>query len=587
MRAVLPCGAWLLTLFGACETALGVRFKANHGHRFDSLHETMNGLLKDIRSRFAIVDADGDGTVSLAEMMSGFSHEPVDAGRGVLRDMLAECTGGNREATFCTQEQMERALGEWVNSDSARTTVALFQAGGGWRRADAEEGRPCGPSAETPDKGLEGVECRMRGAECIADGSLAAWSLDNVCHRSACICEATPQTKRLAKLGLSGAAGVTTASNFSDPGDKLRMPDCGDGWTGFKVVGRIEDLRMSTTANEWARLERQLKEKFMFLTPKIMSEALEDARRADTEVALYKSARHRLTKHGEYGKVCMMSWQATRSTGDWMTNFMTGAVPFQYVKPGMSMTAPKGIVIAYESIRNKIKSLFDRECCNADFQADKIIISGHSHGGAMAELHAIDVVSEWECPRGRDLGARELAVVLAAPHRNMFVDNDISKVWSCNDAKTCLAGSVVTIVTHGDFVGDGRHRMKSHELARHSSKVAWLPCPSVPKGANHDHNPGFDQSWCHGMYNYIPLVEKKLVGEAGWGSSCDGFCGDPNRMIQCNQAVLIWRTGCSYAKQEWLKPPTECPASKWLPQEEQCNCHFDLCTDLTRKGCSA
>mmetsp|Transcript_20422 Transcript_20422/g.57477 ORF Transcript_20422/g.57477 Transcript_20422/m.57477 type:complete len:587 (+) Transcript_20422:86-1846(+) len=584
MYADQRCRAALLILIGTCKTMLSIRLQTSEHNLF--LYQTMQGLREKIRFRFAHVDTDGDGVVSFAELKRGFNHESVSAGEAILREMLAACAAGDREATSCTQEQMERTLFEWVGSRYAMTSLALLRADPqhGFRTVptqEIEENGPCGPSADTPDGGLEGVKCTMQGAMCFTSDVLVAWSLNAVCQDRTCICEATPETKRLAKLGLMGAAGVSSAKNFSDPGDEVMMPSCGNNWSAFKVVGKIDDVDKTMTDSEGAHMRMALPH----LSPASF-EFLNVSRTLDTEVALYKSAHHRLSKNGAYGKVCMMSWQATRSLGDWQTNLMINEMPFRYAKPGTRVMAPKGLVLAYESTRSKLKSLFEQECCNSDFKADKVIISGHSHGGAMAELQAIDVVSNWECPTGRDLGAKELAVVMVAPHASMWADDVINQLWSCNDAKSCLPGSAITIVTHGDYVGDKSHDVLKLHAAKHPSEVAFLPCPPIPEGANYNNSlERYEDFWCHGMYNYIPLVEQKLVGEAGWGSSCDGACGEPNRMMQCNQWVIMGRTGCSYAEQEWLKPATECPASKWLPEEERCDCHFDLCTEITNHGC--
>jgi len=586
MYADQRCRAALLILIGTCKTMLSIRLQTSEHNLF--LYQTMQGLREKIRFRFAHVDTDGDGVVSFAELKRGFNHESVSAGEAILREMLAACAAGDREATSCTQEQMERTLFEWVGSRYAMTSLALLRADPqhGFRTVptqEIEENGPCGPSADTPDGGLEGVKCTMQGAMCFTSDVLVAWSLNAVCQDRTCICEATPETKRLAKLGLMGAAGVSSAKNFSDPGDEVMMPSCGNNWSAFKVVGKIDDVDKTMTDSEGAHMRMALPH----LSPASF-EFLNVSRTLDTEVALYKSAHHRLSKNGAYGKVCMMSWQASRSPADMKANLMFSPVPFPYAKPGVRVMVPKGMVIAYESTRGKLKSLFEQECCNADFQADKVVISGHSRGGALAELQAMDVVSNWECPSGRDLGARELAVVLVAPLPRMFAHDVVNRLWSCNDARSCLAGSVVTIVTKGDYAGDLKtSSTSSHSSAGHPSEVARLPCPPTPEGANYNNSIElFSEHWCHGMYNYVPLVEQKLVGEARWGSSCDGACGDPNRVVQCNQWVIMADIGCSYAldrQQRWLRPPTACNASSWLPEEEPC--HFDLCTELTRHGC--
>lgn len=605
MRLLLFENAALL-LCWVSITAPASALRTGHGRETSS--EVTHAFREKIRLRFLQVDADGDGEVSLAEMRRGFGHEPAHVGEGLLREMLAECAGGDSRAESCTREQMERSLKDWVDSHVARTSVAFMETGsqGGSGEVEEEEkpadagfkaaeelvdfkevqeqygssdggkrSTPCGPSAETPAKGLEGVRCRVHGAECVRKGSLAAWSLNDICRTSACICEPTAETKRLAKVGLMGAGAVTTAKNFSDPGDHMMMPDCGAGWTGIKVVDRMDQLNKVMSPAE------RVTAKAALTTLKKWGE--EDF--SDTEVGLFKTSSHELVKGQPSGKLCMMSWQASRSDGDWKLNMLNAEIPFKYSPKGVSLTAPKGIELSYESIRDKLKRLFEQECCTPAFQADKVIISGHSHGGAMAEVHAVDAVTNWKC-HGRDLGAKNLAVVLVAPHVDMWASDALNRVFSCNDPAACLAGSVVTLTTVGDFVGDRKFSAHMRRSPKHPSTVYKMPCPPIPRGANRQLSPAYVTFWCHGLYNYVPLVEQMLVGEAGWGSTCGGVCGNPNRMVQCNQWVLIKEKGCSYADKGKLKTPTTCPRSRWLPQEERCDCRYDLCTDLSTLGCS-
>lgn len=452
--------------------------------------------------------------------------------------------------------------------------------------ADGEpEGEPqlCGPSVETPPgKGLEGVKCTVRGPKCVGKGTLVAWSLNNICRGRTCICEATAETKRLAKLGLTGAAAVTTAINFTDPDDELLMPDCGRDWSGTKLVGRLGELQNTMSFVEKPAVKAMMK----YFAP-TAAENFTDTDYADTEVALFRSNQHELVKGSRNGKVCMFSWQATRSAGDWILNLLLQDMPFKYAPQGSGVSAGKGLVLSYDSVRPHLLKAFEEQCCAPGSEVEKLVISGHSHGGAMALLHSVDVVTNWKC-NGRDLGAKDLAVILVAPHMGMFTSSAVNKVFSCNDPANCLAGSVLTMVTEGDYVGDGHFSMRHGNIPRHASEVFKMPCPSIPDGANYNGSmKNYEDFWCHGLYNYVGQAEQLLVGKAGWGSTCGGSCGNPNRMVQCNQWAVMTFTGCSYANSSWLKTPTECPDSRWLPAEERCDCHFDLCTDLTKHGCAA
>jgi len=592
----------LALVAGLSVVARGVLLRAEHGLESDAdshhgfMAKEIHTFREKILFRFSQVDVDGDGTVSFAEMQKGFGHEPAHAGEEVLRRMLAECTGGDEGVRSCSREQMERSLNAWGGSHEARATVALLQAGSraGFGHVhlepSAQDEVPCGPSAaEAPAPGFEGIKCTVTGAQCFnATGSLLAWSLTDVCQERACVCEATKETKRLAKLGLMGALGVTSTTNFSDPRDELLAPSCGADWTSIKVLGTIEDVNKVMTPFDQMMTRR--------LWPMFVDDEYNEtdplANRVATEAALYKSARHRTTKGGPLEKVCMISWQPTRQESDWKLNFLMGTMPFRYAPPDVTSRFNLGYTLAYESIRDELKRTFEEECCSADFQAEKLVISGHSLGGALAEFNAVDVVTNWQCG-GRDLGAKDVSVVLAAPPVDAMKSSVINKVFSCNDPAACLSGSVVTLVSHGDYAGDaGKMDAQTRSSPMHPSDITKLSCQPIPEGANLDPNVSeskYSMKWCHGLYSYLPILEADLVGAAGWGSSCDGVCGDPNRMVQCNQWVLTdaSRTGCSLANASRLLPPTPCPDSRWVPEEERCDCHFDLCTELTTNGCNS
>merc|ERR1711920_420095 len=110
-------------------------------------------------------------------------------------------------------------------------------------------------------------------------------------------------------------------------------------------------------------------------------------------------------------------------------------VPFEF--GGMAgLKVPQGYALAYESIRGKLKEAFDRECCNLGFMAGKVIISGHARGGALAELNAMDAVHNWECPEGRDLTGKEIAVITAGPPSHILPNTALNNIFSCKDVAT-------------------------------------------------------------------------------------------------------------------------------------------------------
>mmetsp|Transcript_46181 Transcript_46181/g.106626 ORF Transcript_46181/g.106626 Transcript_46181/m.106626 type:complete len:115 (-) Transcript_46181:100-444(-) len=112
-----------------------------------------------------------------------------------------------------------------------------------------------------------------------------------------------------------------------------------------------------------------------------------------------------------------------------------------------------------------------------------------------------------------------------------------------------------------------------------------MACPEITDDVSFvDNETAGKKWWCHGIFNYVSQTEQALVGRAGWGSSCGGVCGHPNRHLQCNLYVLIQEEGCKYAKHTDLGRATPCD-NQWIPGEERCDCHYDSCGQLTTLGC--
>jgi len=205
------------------------------------------------------------------------------------------------------------------------------------------------------------------------------------------------------------------------------------------------------------------------------------------------------------------------------------------------------------------------------------VISGHSHGGALAELNAIDAINHWKCD-GRDLEAKDIAVILAAPHASLLPLKAINDVISCTDDSRCLAGRIATLVTDKDPVGGGYFGAASAGAPKHPSTVSRLPCPEPPAGKSFA-SEAEKLWWCHDISNYLPM-EQVLVDAARWGSSCSGACGHPNKMMQCVQYIEQQEKGCYTAPSNASEKLVTCGPEQWRPDQEVCDCKLMSITEL-------
>jgi len=213
---------------------------------------------------------------------------------------------------------------------------------------------------------------------------------------------------------------------------------------------------------------------------------------------------------------------------------------------------------------------------------NRLVISGHSHGGAMAEMNAIDAISNWKCGK-RKLMADDISVVLIAPHHHFMPMKATSDIWSCGDKSKCLAGSVVTLVNRNDPVANGT---MFATVPAHPSAATELPCNGMPEGVKtYTSEAAVRHWWCHDLKVYASNVEDVLVDGQQWGSTCNGQCGEMNRQLQCGEWHSSTKLPCTAAQPADLGVPTNCSGG-WKAKEEKCECLIDRCDQLVTHGCS-
>lgn len=582
--ALLP-----LLFAGRPVTALRVQEARLEQAERASLNAAVKQHGRAILARFAAVDRSGDGTVTFQEMRAGFGHHdgtPERRGERLLRGMLAACAGVEeategeaQQAPNCSRAQMEATVAAW--STSRRSVTSLLSLShdpkGGFKELDHPQmGKPCGAGLRTT---LPKVRCIWERPACWdINDPVAAWSLASVCSSHGCVCDPSDATKRMAKLGVAGAMAIAGTFNMSDESDWRSTPACGSGWEGtwkgptLKGLTRMVELSEVKTLQSYAQA---------FAKTSGDEANILNADKATVDFAVFKSAGHQLTKGGPLEPVCMISWQSTHKASDFKLNFLAEEVNFPWVRDQGAVKLPHGLVEAYRSARFHARSIFERECCTKYFRAKRLVISGHSHGGAMAEMNAVDAISFWTC--GRKLTADDISVVLIAPHNRFMSMEAVTNIWSCADKIRCLAGSTVTLVNSDDYAGGTAPFLDSMGSAKallHPSRVTQLPCDGPPKAAHQKH-------WCHDLGVYARNVEDILVDQQEWGSSCNGVCGDPNRQLQCGAWHSVAKKSCLAALPSELGRASPCDsATAWRPEQEKCECQLDQCDTLLASGCA-
>jgi len=100
---------------------------------------------------------------------------------------------------------------------------------------------------------------------------------------------------------------------------------------------------------------------YFFKAPQQYAAKILEQHEAELEVILWKDGSHKMAS-GEQGKVCMLTWLATESWGDWKANMITAEVDFKF-GPGK---VAKGYNILYDSVRDKIKARVEKELTQAN-----------------------------------------------------------------------------------------------------------------------------------------------------------------------------------------------------------------------------
>jgi len=540
-------------------------------------------MVSRIHDRFHDIDIDSDSVLTLEELRQQFHlGRKVVQQDTVLQKMLASCAGST---LVCNRTQFMHSLTTWISTGIAQNTFKeIASPNAGFAEVeDSRVGEPCGAAPR--------VNCTRTSNSCWSSPDImAAWALNEVCVEGGCICEPDDDAKRLTKLGLAGVLAVSTSAGLWREKDIPDAPPCGSDWETIPIVAPLNLSAAPLTKGDFDNLEESIVG--MGYNGTKIEKGIDSAVIDYTEAVIYKSSNHMLEKGKPPQKVCMISWQGTRSFADMKMGWEADLANFTYKPANMSFETHHGTVLAYQSIRNELKKTFMKECCGYDFVADKVIISGHSLGGGFSQLLAADMIlKEWGCKDkySQPIRPADLALVLVSPGANALHLRTISEVFSCADEFRCLAGRVVTLGLKGDFVvlpGDGPEPI-------HPSRVTQMPCRGPPEKypvGPEEHFLDADERrwWCHGLFEYWPAVEEHLVDRAGWGSTCNAECGQPDAVMQRYQVTVITGKPFDLVNKSSLRPSLLCNASTdWVPNREKCACPLQTCWDLTGWGCAA
>eukprot|EP00746_Dinoflagellata_sp_MGD_P150024 gnl/MRDRNA2_/MRDRNA2_81973_c0_seq1.p1 gnl/MRDRNA2_/MRDRNA2_81973_c0~~gnl/MRDRNA2_/MRDRNA2_81973_c0_seq1.p1 ORF type:complete len:663 (+),score=109.33 gnl/MRDRNA2_/MRDRNA2_81973_c0_seq1:93-2081(+) len=559
------------------------------GENMDSLVKMSSMIRSLMLKRFDDADTNKDRTVTLQEMKVAF-NAILTQEEEMLKAMLARA-GSTQNGTALSRRSMVAYVNRLQEPSLMHVSLNQFTA-------KDFHALPF-PITGSKDCGPQGHRCRRKGPLCFNSASPLTWMISELCQKE-CACEPDDETKHFTRLGFSGALAAAASHNTGGP--DLALPQCNDGWEAFA---------MKDTAQFWLtgaeyELTKIVSYGFMAAqrTPPKYAEKILQQHGADVEVMLYKSSSHQLLA-GTQGKVCMVTWLPTESWGDWKANLILTEENFEY-GPGK---VKKGYNLMYKALRDKIQAKVMDECCSASFHAEKFIISGHSMGGGLSLLNAVDMVRNWNC-LGDDLTSNDIVVTQfgAAPaETGSFVDAAVT----CEDPSNCLPGRVVHISTQHDAVGAGvnlktgvtnsldtadvKLSKDMVDVIRAIPAVSTLIGPSraTPtkvvkcKGPPEHlvwsstvmyegtYGPTFHtkdlMSWCHGIYEYAPGIDN-YIRWARWGNSCDSKCGNPNEQL------LAWQERQTLSARNSSYTPTICTSKNCAM------CKYDDCWKMTNSG---
>lgn len=87
------------------------------------------------------------------------------------------------------------------------------------------------------------------------------------------------------------------------------------------------------------------------------------------------------------GRVLTITFRGSQQAQDWLTNFSTWHTTYPYDNTDSDIRVHAGFIAAYKSVRDKVHLVLQSH----EKEFDKVFVCGHSLGGALATLCAVDI----------------------------------------------------------------------------------------------------------------------------------------------------------------------------------------------------